>query len=285
MSTVLVSVAGLAGLVLSVWLTARAWHTERPAALVLSPEETRIRRVALVVQRASGVCAAGLVTGILVLGLGGRLMMRVLAATSPDSAQGRFTDAEFRVGEVTLAGTVSFVLFMGLFGGMLTVGAWVLLRRWLPNRSWMAGLILTGIGAGLLARPVGLIDPDNRDFLILSPVWLAVLIAGLILLLHGVTFAVLADRWANRWPTIERTWRGVLAAAPAVVVFGFGAALLIPAAIMAAEICYVAWRRPRSARTQRWLSRTDLPGRWILAVAATLGTIWVGISAIQVLTL
>ena len=69
------SVAGLAGLVLSVWLTARAWHTERAAALVLSPEETRIRRVALVVQRASGVCAAGLVTSILVLGLGGRLMM------------------------------------------------------------------------------------------------------------------------------------------------------------------------------------------------------------------
>ena len=149
------SVAGLAGLVLSIWLTARAWHTERPAALVLSPEETRIRRVALVVQRASGVCAAGLVTSILVLGLGGRLMMRVLAATSPDSAQGRFTDAEFRVGEVTLDGTVSFVLFVGLIGGILTVGAWVVLRRWLPNRSWMAGLILTGIGAGLLARSVG----------------------------------------------------------------------------------------------------------------------------------
>lgn len=285
MSAVMVSVAGLAGLAglsIVVGLTVRAWHTERPAALVLPSEETRIRRVALVVQRASGLLAAGLVTGILVLGLGARLMMRVLAVTSPDSAQGRFTDAEFRVGEVTLAGTVSFVLFVGLIGGMLTVGAWVLLRRWLPNRSWTAGLILAGIGAGLLARPVGLIDPDNRDFLILSPVWLAVLIAGLILMLHGISFAVLADRWANRWPTIEPTRRGVLAAVPAVVVFGFGALVLIPCA---PSICYVAWRRPRSARTQRWLSRTDLPGRWILTAAATLGTIWVGISAVQVLTL
>lgn len=285
MNAVLVSVAGLAGLGVAGWLMVVAWDSERPPALVLHTEASRPRRVVLVLQRASGLVAAGVVTGILVLGLGTRLMMRILAATSPDSAQGRLTDAEEVVGEATMAGTVGFVVFVGVFGGMVTAAIWASLRRWFPSRSWVAGLILAGLGAGLLARPSGLIDPDNRDFRILSPVWLAVLVTVLILLLYGVSFAVLADRWAARWPTIEPTPRGVVAAVPIAAVFAFGAMLIVPAAIMAVEVCYVAWRRPRSERTKQWLTSSDRPGRWILGAAATLGTIWVGVSAVQVLTL
>ena len=139
MSTVVLSVVALAGLVVTSWLTVRAWGSRRAPALIVDPEVSRPRRVVLVLQRASGLVAAGVVTGVLVLGLGTRLMMRILAATSPDSAQGRITDAEEIVGEVTFDGTVGFVAFIGLFGALFAVGVWLALRRWLPDRSWVWG--------------------------------------------------------------------------------------------------------------------------------------------------
>ena len=103
------------------------------------------------------------------LGAGGRLMMRLLAATSLDSVQGRLTEAEENVGVVTVDGTIGFVLFVGLFGGLVSLGMFVLLRRWLPERSVTAGLFAAGIGSGIFGRSSGLVNPDNPDFVILSP--------------------------------------------------------------------------------------------------------------------
>ncbi len=60
---------------------------------------------------------AGIVAGLLVPGLGGRLLMRITAATSPPEAQGRLTEAGEVVGEITLGGTVGFVLFVGWSAG------------------------------------------------------------------------------------------------------------------------------------------------------------------------
>ena len=176
------------------------------------------------------------------------------------------------------------IMFIGFFAGMFTVGVWVLMRRWFPDRSWMAGLMLAGLG-GLLARPSGFIDPDNNDFVILSPVWLAVLFAAGLILLYGVSFAVLADRWATSWPRLEFTPVGLAAAVPMAAVFGLSVMVVVPALIMAAVICYAAWVRPIPERAERWLTNCERPGRWILAIAATLGAAWTSISAVQTLTL
>ncbi len=127
----------------------------------------------------------GIIAGVLIAGLGGRLVMRVLAATSGDSAQGLLTEAKETVGEITLAGSVGFVVFNGIFFGMIGGIGYLLLRRWLPATPWLGGLIY---GTALLGvAPLDALDPDNADFAILTPTWLAVLLVSCLFPLYGMT--------------------------------------------------------------------------------------------------
>jgi hypothetical protein len=228
---------------------------------------------------------AGVVSGVLVLGLGLRLMMRVAAATSPESAQGRLTDADEVVGEVTLGGTMFLVLGVGVLGGMVGVAAWSTLRRWLPERSVMAGVVMAAVATGMLARPSGLVDPHNRDFVILSPAWLALLMSAAVVLAFGVSFAVLADRLAARWPVPGLTIRGTLSVLPFFGVLALSLTIGAPAVVLAAVVSVVAWRQGRSTRTRQWLERSERPGGLVLRATAVLGAVWVGVSAVQVLAL
>lgn len=139
------------------------------------------------------ILCAGALSGLLVLGLGGRLVMRLLAATSGRSAQGRLTEAGERVGEVTTDGTIGFLLFVGLGGGLVTAIAFLLIRRWLPSTAGKAGLV-TGL---LLTGTLGVSDPlspDNVDFSILRPTWLAVVVVAGAGLLFATTYTALAAR-------------------------------------------------------------------------------------------
>ncbi len=136
---------------------------------------------------------AGFVAGLLVVGFGGRLAMRALAATSGAGAQGRFTDAGERVGEITLGGSIGFFIFAGLLIPLASSLVFIPLRRILPRRAWIAGLLF-GL---LLLATFGVSDPlspDNVDFLILSPTWLAVALVCLTALLFGVTFSAIVAR-------------------------------------------------------------------------------------------
>ncbi len=58
---------------------------------------------------------SGLGSGVLLAGAGGRLAMRLLAATAGDAAQGRITEADQVVGKITVGGTIGFMVFTGLF--------------------------------------------------------------------------------------------------------------------------------------------------------------------------
>ncbi len=115
--------------------------------------------------------------GLLIAGVLGRFVMRALAATSGDDAQGRLTDADEVVGEITLGGTMGFIFFVGLGAGAVVTIALLVARPWLRVNGAVAGLM-----AGLV--PLGLVgnqdfSSDNVDFSILSPAWLAVgLIVG-----------------------------------------------------------------------------------------------------------
>lgn len=174
-------------------------------------------RLAVTVSRASGMLAGAMVAGVLTVGAGGRLLMRVLAATSSQDAQGRLTDAEEIVGEVSVDGSLFLILILGIGLGGVGLAGFLLLRRWLPDRSIGAGLIGVAIGAGLLVRPSGLLNPDNKDFTLLSPVALAVAFCLAILVLFGATFGVLVDHLAPRWPRPGRSVRGVASVLPLVV--------------------------------------------------------------------
>src|SRR5215207_4800384 len=146
---------------------------------------------------------AGAVSGVLVLGCGGRLVMRILATTSGDQAQGLFTEAEERVGEITFSGTFGFVVFIGIFGGIFGALVYLLVRRWLAGPAWAAGLVIGMLGLGF-AR-LDPLDPDNVDFAILRPDWLTVLLLGLLPLLYGVVVVSMIERLDLSYPTLA--WR------------------------------------------------------------------------------
>lgn len=192
---VLVTGIGVAALVVAFAISWR-WRMLPTLAEESPADETARTAASRGLRTISSVMAAGLMAGFLVAGWGGRLMMRLIAATSGDTAQGRLTEAEERVGEITFGGTVGFVLFVGLIVPGFAALVYVPLRHFLPGRAWSAG-VAYGV---LLLGTLGIGDPlspDNIDFQIVSPAVVAVgVIAGLALL-FGTTFAALASHFES----------------------------------------------------------------------------------------
>jgi len=149
-------------------------------------------RLRIAARTVGAVCTAGIISGLFVLGLVGRLVMRILAATSSD-AQGRLTEADEVVGEITLGGTMGFIVFVGLFGGLICIMAYLVIRAWLPARAGMAGLVMGTIVTGTLGVADAL-SPDNGDFAILTPLWLAIFLLVGTGFLFATTFTALAAR-------------------------------------------------------------------------------------------
>jgi hypothetical protein len=201
-ANVVVSVLGIAGVGLGAALAIRWRRT--PLLAAKPPVVDSSGHAALDALRTLAVAtSAGVIAGVLVPGLGGRFVMRVLGATSGDDAQGRVTEAREVVGEITLSGTIGVVMFVGLLGGIVAALGYVVLRRWLPKTAGPAGVI-SGI---LLLGTLGVGDamsPDNVDFVILRPTWLAVTLIVLIALLFGVTFTALAARLECGMPSLGR---------------------------------------------------------------------------------
>ena len=165
-----------------------------------------------------GLSAA--IVGLLVLGAGGRLAMLGSRLLHPD-AVGRLTENGNRVGEVTLGGTVELLVFGGLLSGLAAGVVWALTAEWLPRRWWVVGAATTALGAP------SLIDPGNRDFQILDPPIVdLVLLVGLLFGFGVVLLAVddlLTRRMAPAAGDLGTVLQAllVLAAAPlAIPVFG-----------------------------------------------------------------
>jgi len=116
------------------------------------------------------VAAVGCTTGVLIIGAGGRLAMRVLAATSGDAVQGAETEAREIVGDITLGGTLGFVLFVGLLGGAFCALLYAVVQRWLP-RSPLRGLMFGALLLVLLGTRIEPLRTNNEDFDIVGPPW------------------------------------------------------------------------------------------------------------------
>lgn len=148
-------------------------------------------------------CIAALISGLLITWPGGRLAMRVLAATSPDSAQGRLTEAQETVGEISLDGTLALLFFGGMPAAFVAATLYMLVYRWLPSGR------VAGPLAGLLALIVfgATVDPlraNNIDFTIIRSGWLSVLLFTLLAVLVGAAVAAVAGRISQRLPLPSR---------------------------------------------------------------------------------
>src|SRR6185503_2925794 len=162
--------------------------------------------IALVVQRGGGAredepemewpryvavsLGAGLAAGLLAAGAGGRLMMRLLGATSPD-VHGLTTQAGEVIGEITLGGTLAFLVFVGLPAGFLSGGVYALVAPLLPSGR-ARGVALGVLLLVLFATRIDPLRADSIDFLLLEPAWLAVIGFSALALFQGMLVAALA---------------------------------------------------------------------------------------------
>lgn len=144
------------------------------------------------IRTVGGVFSAGAIAGVLVLGVVGRLVMRILGATS-GNAQGLLTDADEIVGEITFGGSFAFLVFVGLGGGIVSAAGYLFIRTWLPAKAGSAGLIFGILVIGTLGVSDAL-APENVDFAILRPLWLAVLLLVATGFLFATTFTAIAAR-------------------------------------------------------------------------------------------
>ena len=210
-------------------------------------------------------CITALISCLLVAWPGGRLVMRILAETSPDSAQGRITEAQATVGLATPGGTLALLFFGGVPSAFVAALMYLVIYRWLPQGRLsgpMAGLLgLIVLGAG--------VEPfrtDNIDFTIVRPGWLSVLLFTVLALLVGAIVAAAAGGYSRRLPLPSR--RTVPAYLPLL-----GAIIIPPAAvlILLGALIVLAWPGLATGRHSGLASARYLwAGRVILALAAIL---------------
>jgi hypothetical protein len=205
----------------------------------------------------------GVVGGLLAAGAGGRLAMRLLAATSGDSVQGRITEADEVVGEITVGGTIGFIAFGGLFAGLVCSAIYLLLRKWLPN-GLVGALVLGALLLVTLGSRVEPLRSNNPDFDLVAPAWLAVLVFAALAFLHAVVSVAAMARVSRSLPLLAARRKVVLAYLPLVLlaptVFVGGVvvvAMLAGAALSTQPTVRRVWSDPRLM----------LSGRILLAVA------------------
>jgi hypothetical protein len=209
---------------------------------------------------------SGIGAGLLMAGAGGRLVMRLLAVTAGDGAQGRITEADEVVGRITVDGTIGFVVFTALFFGLATGVVYMLVRRWLPAGR-LGGL---AYGALLLLIAATRIEPlraDNPDFDLVGPSWLALLGFAALVLAHGMLVAALAARYSQALVPFSADVRVALRYTPFLLLLPIFPLLAI---LGAGGLVWVAINRAVSGppATGGLSHRALVAGRTVLVVAA-----------------
>ena len=158
---------------------------------------------------------AGMVSGFLVAGVGGRLAMRLIAMVAPDNRIGLRTEGGAIVGEVTLSGTVDFLAFIGLgsgaFAATLLVALWPWLSRWSPHLRPLA----LGVFA-LAVSGMDVIELENPDFFISGNEMFSVLLLASLFILWGYTAIWFRSVFERRFASDSRRWTIVYAVIVAV---------------------------------------------------------------------
>lgn len=192
--------------------------------------------------------AAGVITGILVGGVGSRIAMRTAAVLGGEEVAGLVTENGNVVGEITIDGTVGLLIFAGVLPGIAGGWLYVLIRRWLPDRQCWRGLLF---GTFLLmVFGAMIINSDNADFMKLGLGAVNVTMFALLFVLFGLLVVPVTGVLDRRLPLVGQgmgSWssRGYLAvlALPVLVSFaGLGVGLPAGLLVLAAYIWWPALR-------------------------------------------
>lgn len=224
--------------------------TPPPAGMELTAEETARRFV----WYAALALAGGVIAGVLVIGAGGRLAMRLLAVTAGDAAQGQITEADEIVGRITVDGTLGFILFNGIFGGIVFAGLYLVVRRFLPPGR-LGGATF---GLGLLIVLGTNLDPlrrENPDFDIVGPGWLAVVVFSALAILYGAALAAVMARLSQWLPLITGERRVIVRYLGPAAVAAFAFAVTAVLAITCIMTMAATRVRPLvdAVRSRRWI--------------------------------
>jgi hypothetical protein len=196
---------------------------------------------------------AGIVAGVLVGGLLGRIVMRISGFMAGPALAGVQTENGNVVGDITVAGTIALIVFVGLPSGILGGLLYALLEPWLRRLRPWHGL---AYGVALLATAgFTFLDPVNFDFSRFGVTALNIAMFAALFVLFGVATARLFDKLhvlragttaAARTVDIL-AWLALLLAALVVLLFLGGGAGLEPvlAAVIVAVLlvpAIVRWR-------------------------------------------
>jgi hypothetical protein len=185
---------------------------------------SRVRTVATLIRlgRHVGLASlAGVITGVVVGGLLGRLVMRVSGFMAGPALVGVHTSNGNPVGDITFAGTLGLTLFVGLGTGFLGGVLYAAVEPWLQRLRPRHGL---AYGAALLATfGFSVLDPSNIDFRRFGSPGVNVAMFATLFLAFGGGVAWLFDRLSAVSAGTGRAARTVdilawLALIPAVVV-------------------------------------------------------------------
>jgi hypothetical protein len=143
-------------------------------------------------RRLSAVAVAGLLSGVAVGGVGGRLAMLLLRLTSSEALHGLESDDGFVMGQVSAA-SLFLLLFTGVLGVVGALG-YLAVRAWIPAgaRAAWTGVFGAAVGGS------GVVHPDGIDFVLLQPPWLAIALFVALPALYGVAMSILVERGLRR---------------------------------------------------------------------------------------
>lgn len=225
---------------------------------------------------------AGAVVGILVAGLGGRIVMRLATIIVP-SATGRFTENGNQIGDITLSGSLGLILFGGLFFGLAGGTVWVVVSPWIPGAGFRRAVLAMPVAVALTG--ISLIQGDNPDFRILQHDRLVVAMLLALVALTGMSIALFDDWLDRRLPEAGAGSKAAAALYLAVALAGgllilpiviggyFTADARLGLALLGVGLATLAWWALRSQGHASRPSQLLIAGRAALLVAVVLGVL------------
>ena len=257
-------------------------HRELTPSADPEPADRFVARLAGVLAQAGAWGLAGGISGLLALGIGTRLSMRLVALSSGTIGMGVRPESGAVPGEITADGTMFLLLAGTGIGAVLAVIIGVGLVRWLPREGRRRTAAVWALASWIPA--LGLIDPNNEDFALFGPTWFALLLFASCALGYGALLAVGVRRTTSReqgrarpvWIALGVPFLGLTLMASA----GVGTKLVgLPVLVVIAFLLL-----PRDGKLRWWWGEhVQRIGQFTLGGVVVLGVGWIVVRAGRIL--